>query len=78
VFDAFPFEEWSDKITTFWTFGNEGSTGTIILTVLGCILMVVTLIGWVVQEQKALDKRAAKLREAMGSGGGHTTGSEGA
>ena len=37
MFDAFPYDEWSDKITTFWTFGVEGDTGTIILTVLGVI-----------------------------------------
>ena len=35
MFDAFPYDEWSDQITTFWTFGVEGDTGTIILTILG-------------------------------------------
>ena len=40
MFDAFPFDEWSEEITTFWTFGVEGDTGTIILTILGGTALV--------------------------------------
>ena len=39
MFDAFPYDEWSDQITTFWTYGVEGDTGTIILTILGVLLI---------------------------------------
>ena len=44
MFDAFPYDEWSEQITTFWTFGVEGDTGTIILTILGVLLMIGALI----------------------------------
>ena len=47
MIDSFPYDEWSDTVTDFWTFGGANSTGTYILTVLGCILMVAALIGWV-------------------------------
>jgi hypothetical protein len=66
MFDAFPYDEWSDSITTFWTFGVEGDTGTIILTILGVILMLVSLIWWVRMEAGKLDRQAEALRQAMG------------
>ena len=66
MFDAFPFDEWSDDITTFWTFGVEGSTGTIILTILGVLLMVGALIGFVRLESSKLERQAAMLKQAMG------------
>jgi len=66
VFDSFPFDEWSDKIGAFWTFGPENSTGTYILTVLGCILMVGSIIGWVWLENRKLMAQAALLRGAGG------------
>jgi len=46
MFDAFPYDEWSETVTDFWTFGGANSTGTYILTALGVILMVASLIGW--------------------------------
>ena len=66
MFDAFPFDEWSEEITTFWTFGVEGDTGTIILTILGVILMIGALVGFVVLESGKLDRQAEVLRQAMG------------
>jgi hypothetical protein len=69
MFDAFPYQEWSDSITTFWTFGNEGSTGTWILTVLGMIVTAVALVGFVMLEKQKLDSQAAKLRRDMGAHG---------
>ncbi len=27
MFDAFPYDEWSETITTFWTFGGRGRHG---------------------------------------------------
>jgi hypothetical protein len=65
MFDAFPFDEWSEEITTFWTFGVEGDTGTIILTILGVLLMVGALIQFVRLESKKLDAQTATLRSAM-------------
>ena len=47
MFDSFPYDEWSDTVTDFWTFGGANSTGTYIMTVLGCILMVASIVGWV-------------------------------
>jgi LPXTG-motif cell wall-anchored protein len=66
MFDAFPYDEWSDQITTFWTFGVEGDTGTIILTILGVLLMIGSLIYFVRLEAGKLDRQAATLRQAMG------------
>ena len=66
MFDAFPYDEWSDQITTFWTFGVEGDTGTIILTILGVLLMIGSLIGFVMLESGKLERQAAMLRQAMG------------
>jgi hypothetical protein len=66
MFDAFPFDEWSEEITTFWTFGVEGDVGTIILTILGVLLMVGSLIGFVLLESGKLERQAEVLRQAMG------------
>lgn len=68
MFDAFPFDKWSTDITTFWTFGNEGSTGTWILTILGMIVTAVSLVGFVLMEKKKLDEQAASLRASLGEG----------
>jgi hypothetical protein len=65
MFDAFPYDEWSDQITTFWTFGVEGDTGTIVLTILGVLLMIGALIGFVMMESGKLERQAAMLRQAM-------------
>jgi hypothetical protein len=62
MIDSFPYEEWSEEIAAYWTFGPGDSTGTYILTVLGIILMVVSLIAWVQMESKKLDAQAALLR----------------
>jgi hypothetical protein len=66
VIDSFPFDEWSEDITTFWTFGPENSTGTYVLTVLGIILMVAALIYWVWLENRKLAAQAELLRAAGG------------
>jgi hypothetical protein len=66
VIDSFPFDEFSEDIAAFWTFGPENSTGTYILTVLGVILMVVALIGWVWLENRKLWAQAELLRAAGG------------
>jgi hypothetical protein len=66
VIDSFPFDEWAEDIAGFWTFGPGNSTGTYILTVLGIIVMVSALIGWVWLENKKLSAQAALLRAAGG------------
>ena len=65
MFDAFPFDEWSEQITTFWTFGVEGDTGTIILTILGVLVMIWALVQFVRLESQKLDAQAAALRRGM-------------
>ncbi|MGH3032431.1 MAG: hypothetical protein ACRDNE_17045 [Gaiellaceae bacterium] len=66
MIDSFPFEEWTEDIAAFWTFGPGNSTGTYILTVLGIIVMVSALIGWVWLENRKLSAQAALLRAAGG------------
>ena len=69
MWNSFPYDSWlnpdgtpNEGITDFWTFGPANSTGTYILTVLGCILMVAALIGWVWLEKQKLERQAAALR----------------
>jgi hypothetical protein len=66
MIDSFPYSEFSEDIAAFWTFGPENSTGTYVLTVLGCIVMVAALIGWVWLENRKLTAQAALLRAAGG------------
>lgn len=82
MFDAFPFDKWSEDIAEFWTFGGQGSTGTWILTVLGFAVMLVAFWGFVILENRKLTHQAARLKasgaldrpaggagsQAMGSG----------
>jgi hypothetical protein len=74
MIDSFPFDEWADDIAAFWTFGPQNSTGTYVLTVLGIILMVASLIGWVWLEDQKLKRQASHLR---GPGGGSGPGAGG-
>jgi hypothetical protein len=66
VIDSFPYDEWTEDIAGFWTFGPGNSTGTYIMTVLGIALMVVSLIGWAWLEHRKLQAQAALLRAAGG------------
>lgn len=66
MFDSFPFDEWSEDVADFWAWGGANSTGTYIMTVLGIILMVSALVGWVMLEQRKLTAQAALLRAAGG------------
>jgi len=66
MIDSFPFDEFNENVTSYWTFGPEDSTGTYILTALGVILMVVALIGWVWLENRKLWAQAELLRAAGG------------
>lgn len=75
MIDSFPYDSWYDAegnlnadVTTFWTFGpvsgSEGGdlTGTFVLTALGMLLMVASLIAWVVLEKRKLEHHAERLR----------------
>jgi hypothetical protein len=64
VFDTFRHGEWSDDLSTFWTFG-EG-TGTYILTVLGILFMLAAFVAWVILEDRKLQAQATLLRSAGG------------
>jgi hypothetical protein len=65
MINSFPFDEWSEDIAAFWTWGPGGSAGTYTLTVLGMILMVAAFIGFVWLENRKVSRQAATLR-AMG------------
>lgn len=64
MFDTFPYDEWGEQISTFWTFGT--GTGTYIMTVLGIAFIVLAFIGWVRLEDRKLSAQAALLRSAGG------------
>jgi hypothetical protein len=71
MIDSFPHDSWfrgeelNQDIGAFWTFSG-GTTGTYVLTVLGIILMVGALIGWVWLENRKLKAQQALLRAAGG------------
>jgi hypothetical protein len=62
MFDAFPFDEWSEDISGFWTFGPGSSTGTYILTALGVGVMIIAFIGFVMLENRKLAHQQATLQ----------------
>jgi hypothetical protein len=62
MFNAFPFDEWSEDIADFWTFGGEGSTGTWIMTVLGFAVMLVAFWGFVILENRKVTAQANRLK----------------
>jgi hypothetical protein len=79
MIDSFPYESWlledgtlNPDITTFWLFGPAGGseggdlTGTFVLTALGMLLMVGSLIAWVWLEHRKLTRQAEHLRAATG------------
>ena len=68
MIDSFPFEEWGEEIAGFWTFGPGNSTGTYVLTGLGILLMLASLVGFVWLEHRKLSHQAALLRSAAGFG----------
>jgi hypothetical protein len=62
MFDAFPYDEWSEDIAGFWTYGPGDSTGTWILTVLGVAVMIIAFVGFVVLENRKLARQEAALK----------------
>jgi hypothetical protein len=55
---------WSDQVAAFFTFGPGYTAGVYVLTVLGFILMVAALVGWIVTEDRKLTRQANLLRSA--------------
>ena len=67
MIDSWAFgDKFDETISAFWTFYSADKTGTYVLTVLGCILMVSALIGWVWLENRKLWAQAQLLRAAGG------------
>jgi hypothetical protein len=64
MINAFPFEEWNDTITQFWTFGGaEGtSTGTWVIVAVGFVVMLVAFVWFVTLENGKLARQAERLR----------------
>lgn len=62
MFDAFPYDEWSEDISGFWTFGPGSSTGTYIMTALGIAAMFVAFIWFFVLENRKLAHQQAALQ----------------
>ena len=62
MFDAFPYDEWSEDIAEFWTFGGQGSTGTWILTIVGIAVMLIAFWGFVIMENRKLTHQANRLK----------------
>jgi hypothetical protein len=62
--DTAPFEEWSDEVGAFFTWGPGYTTGVYILTALGFLLFVAALIAWMVDENRKVTAQAARLRAA--------------
>ena len=65
MIDSFPFDEWNEDITAFWTFWSEDKTGTYILTVLGIIVMIAAFVYWTWLENRKLAAQAALSRTAI-------------
>lgn len=62
MFDAFPYDEWSEDIAGFWTFGPESSTGTYIMLAVGIAAMLIAFWGFVRLENQKLARQASRLR----------------
>ena len=62
MFDTFPYEEWSEDIAGFWTWGPGNSTGTYILTALGVAVMIIAFVGFVMLESRKLARQEAALK----------------
>ena len=69
MFNAFPYDEWGDTVTVFWTFGGgdliiweQASLGTWIIILLGFIVMLWAFVRFVTLENGKLDRQAAALR----------------
>lgn len=74
--DSFPFESWEEAIAAaietgagYFTFGPGGNLGIYILTALGFLAMVITIVAGIRFEDRRLVAHAARLREGVENGG---------
>lgn len=74
MFDTFPYDEWSEDIAGFWTWGPGNSTGTYILTAIGFAVMLISFVWFVRLENRKLAHQEAALK-ASGALDRPTTGS---
>lgn len=73
---------WTDQVAAYFTFGPGGTAGVWVLTILGIVLMVATMIAWFYVEDQKMKAQVARLRESglktetMPGGEAHHTPSE--
>lgn len=79
MIDAFPYDSWDEVTGAFWQYSAGGAgAGTTALTIIGIIVTIAAIIGWVYMDNKMLTKHAERLRAAgFGGAGGPTVGGEG-
>jgi hypothetical protein len=68
--DTFPYESWDEAIAAaqeagegFFTWGPGGNTATVILTILGAIVMVVTIFAGVYLENRNLEEHVQRIKD---------------
>lgn len=74
--DTFPFDSWDEAIAAaqemgagYFTFGPGGNTATIVVTLLGFLAMVATIVAGVLQEDRRLREHAQRLEFEVRNGG---------
>lgn len=67
--DTFPYDSWEEAAAAaqdagdgFFTFGPGGNTATVILTILGVIAMVATVVAFVMTEKRNLAEHVERIR----------------
>lgn len=68
--DTFPYESWDEAMAAardagegFFTFGPGDNAATVILTILGAIVMVATLVLFVLTERYNLDVHVRRIKD---------------
>ena len=68
--DTFPYESWDEAMAAardagegFFTFGPGDNAATVILTILGAIVMVGTLVLFVMTERRNLDEHVRRIKD---------------
>ncbi|MGI9599509.1 MAG: hypothetical protein ACR2QK_25315 [Acidimicrobiales bacterium] len=67
--DTFPYDSWEEALAAaqeagegFFTFGPGGNTATVILTILGVLAMVATVLAFVFTEKRNLEEHVERIR----------------
>jgi hypothetical protein len=68
--NTFPFDSWEEASEAainsgagYFTFGPGGNTATIIVVALGFLVMLITIIAGIMQEDRRLAEHAERLRQ---------------